>query len=98
MLTRRQESERDSSRRGVYRRRYADDDEGIALAKQRGTYLDMDIYDEECIQAKGLQNAIPKDSWSTTPNWARSSGRFSQSSACGGENAFGPMLGVCHKA
>jgi len=26
------------------------DDEGIALAKQRGTYLDMDIYDEECIQ------------------------------------------------
>ena len=37
------------------------DDEGIALANQRGTYLDMDIYDEECIQAKGLQNAIPKD-------------------------------------
>ncbi|MFI4891333.1 MAG: amidohydrolase family protein [Steroidobacterales bacterium] len=27
------------------------DDEGIALAKQRGTYLDMDIYDEECIQS-----------------------------------------------
>jgi imidazolonepropionase-like amidohydrolase len=26
------------------------DDEGIALAKQHGTYLDMDIYDEECIQ------------------------------------------------
>ncbi len=26
------------------------DDEGIALAKARGTYLDMDIYDEECIQ------------------------------------------------
>jgi imidazolonepropionase-like amidohydrolase len=27
------------------------DNEGIALAKQRGTYLDMDIYDEECIQS-----------------------------------------------
>src|SRR6266704_3945299 len=27
------------------------DDEIIAMAKQRGTYLDMDIYDEECIQA-----------------------------------------------
>jgi imidazolonepropionase-like amidohydrolase len=27
------------------------DDEGIALAKQHGTYLDMDIYDEECIEA-----------------------------------------------
>jgi imidazolonepropionase-like amidohydrolase len=26
------------------------DDEGIALAKQHGTYLDMDIYDGECIQ------------------------------------------------
>ncbi len=25
------------------------DDEGIALAKQHGAYLDMDIYDEECI-------------------------------------------------
>ncbi len=29
------------------------DDEGIALAKQHGTYLDMDIYDEECIQENG---------------------------------------------
>jgi imidazolonepropionase-like amidohydrolase len=27
------------------------DDEGIALAKAHGTYLDMDIYDEECIQS-----------------------------------------------
>ena len=29
------------------------DDEGLALAKQHGTYLDMDIYDEECIQEEG---------------------------------------------
>ena len=29
------------------------DDEGIALARERGTYLDMDIYDEECIQEAG---------------------------------------------
>lgn len=28
------------------------DDEGIALAKEHGTYLDMDIYDEECIQGE----------------------------------------------
>jgi len=34
------------------------DDEGIALAKQHGTYLDMDIYDEECIQA---DKNTPKD-------------------------------------
>jgi imidazolonepropionase-like amidohydrolase len=26
------------------------DDEAIALAKEHGTYLDMDLYDEECIQ------------------------------------------------
>lgn len=33
------------------------DDEGIALAKQRGTYLDMDIYDEECIQSQANEPA-----------------------------------------
>jgi imidazolonepropionase-like amidohydrolase len=37
------------------------DDEGIALAKQHGTYLDMDIYDEECIQEAGRAGHIPKD-------------------------------------
>jgi imidazolonepropionase-like amidohydrolase len=37
------------------------DDEGISLAKQHGTYLDMDIYDEECIQEAGRLGKIPKD-------------------------------------
>jgi imidazolonepropionase-like amidohydrolase len=37
------------------------DDEGIALAKQRGTYLDMDIYDEECIQEQGRNGTMPAD-------------------------------------
>ncbi len=37
------------------------DDEGIALAKEHGTYLDMDIYDEECIQAAGKENHLPAD-------------------------------------
>ncbi len=37
------------------------DDEGIALATQHGTYLDMDIYDEECIQEAGRRGNIPKD-------------------------------------
>ncbi len=37
------------------------DDEGIALAKQHGTYLDMDIYDEECIQEEGKNGRMPKD-------------------------------------
>ena len=37
------------------------DDEGLALAKQRGTYLDMDIYDEECIQEDGRNGKTPQD-------------------------------------
>lgn len=37
------------------------DDEGIALARQHGTYLDMDIYDEECIQAEGKEGKVPPD-------------------------------------
>jgi len=37
------------------------DDEGIALAKEHGTYLGMDIYDEECIQDQGKKNVTPAD-------------------------------------
>src|SRR5579862_6849062 len=37
------------------------DDEGIALAKQHGTYLDMDIYDDECIQEEGKNGSMPKE-------------------------------------
>jgi len=37
------------------------DDEGVALAKQHGTYLDMDIYDEECIQEQGRNGTLPAD-------------------------------------
>ncbi len=37
------------------------DAEGIALARQNGTYLDMDIYDEECIQEQGRLGNMPKD-------------------------------------
>lgn len=37
------------------------DDEGIALATQHSTYLDMDIYDEECIQEAGRAKKEPAD-------------------------------------
>ncbi len=37
------------------------DEEGIALMKERGTYLVADIYDEEVIQAEGAKGGIPKD-------------------------------------
>ncbi len=51
------------------------DDEGIALAKQRGTYLDMDIYDEECIQEDGKKGNVPKDFLDMMRNWGRFSAR-----------------------
>jgi imidazolonepropionase-like amidohydrolase len=53
------------------------DDEGIALAKQHGTYLDMDIYDEECIQEEGRLGKCPRIFWSTMRNSARSSATIS---------------------
>ncbi|MFM7783874.1 MAG: amidohydrolase family protein, partial [Gammaproteobacteria bacterium] len=34
------------------------DDEGIALAKKRGTYLSMDIYNSEYTQAEGRKNGV----------------------------------------
>src|SRR5438874_1038805 len=37
------------------------DDEGITLAKQHGAYLDMDIYDDECIQEQGRKGTLPSD-------------------------------------
>ena len=50
------------------------DDEGIALAKQHGTYLDMDIYDEECIQEGGRKgNDTERFSRARRANWGKSS-------------------------
>ena len=37
------------------------DDEGITLAKQHGAYLDMDIYDEQCIEEQGRNGTMPAD-------------------------------------
>src|SRR5208282_3235443 len=37
------------------------DEEGIALAKQHRTYLDMDIANDECLQEQGRTGQIPKD-------------------------------------
>ena len=72
------------------------DDEGIALAKQRGTYLDMDIYDEECIQAKGQQNAIPKDFLEHDAQLgAIQRQNFRKAVRAGVKMAFGTDAGVC---
>ena len=37
------------------------DDEGIKLAKQRGTWLSMDIYNTEYTQAEGSKNSVLED-------------------------------------
>ena len=72
------------------------DDEGIALANQRGTYLDMDIYDEECIQAKGLQNTIPKDFLEHDARLgAIQRENFRKAVRAGVKMSFGTDAGVC---
>jgi len=72
------------------------DDEGIALAKQRGTYLDMDIYDEECIQEAGRKGNIPKD---FLEHDAQLGGiqreNFRKAVKAGVKMSFGTDAGVC---
>src|SRR5580693_202831 len=72
------------------------DDEGIALAKQHGTYLDMDIYDEECIQEEGKNGSMPKD----FPEHDAKLGQiqrdnFRKAVAAGVKMSFGTDAGVC---
>src|SRR5437870_1239022 len=72
------------------------DDEGIALAKQHGTYLDMDIYDEECIQEAGRKGNIPKD---FLEHDAQLGGiqreNFRKAVKAGVKMSFGTDAGVC---
>lgn len=72
------------------------DDEGIALAKQRGTYLDMDIYDEECIQEEGRKGNTPKDFLEHDANLGQiQRDNFRKAVAAGVKMAFGTDAGVC---
>jgi imidazolonepropionase-like amidohydrolase len=69
------------------------DDEGIALAKQHGTYLDMDIYDEECIQSSG---ATPADFLQHDAELAEAQRRnFTKAVRAGVKMSFGTDAGVC---
>jgi len=72
------------------------DDEIIALAKQHGTYLDMDIYDEECIQAGGKTGETPADFLQHDADLGRI-GResFTKAVKAGVKMSFGTDLGVC---
>lgn len=72
------------------------DDEGIALAKQRGTYLVMDIYDEECIQAGAKSRATPADFLEHDRDLAEQQRRnFTKAVRAGVKMAFGTDAGVC---
>jgi len=72
------------------------DNEGIQLAKQHGTYLDMDIYDEECIQAGGKTGQTPADFLAHDAELAQAQREaFTKAVKAGVKMAFGTDLGVC---
>jgi len=72
------------------------DDEGIALAKQHGTYLDMDIYDEECIQEGGRKGNVPKDFLEHDAQLGQiQRDNFRKAVAAGVKMSFGTDAGVC---
>jgi len=69
------------------------DDEGIALAKRHGTYLDMDIYDDECIQS---DPAEPKDFLEHDAALGEIQRRnFTKAVRAGVKMTFGTDAGVC---
>jgi imidazolonepropionase-like amidohydrolase len=69
------------------------DDEGIALAKQHGTYLDMDVYDEECIQ---FSPGEPADFIAHDRDLGEEQRRnFTKAVRAGVKMAFGTDAGVC---
>jgi len=72
------------------------DDEGLALAKQHGTYLDMDIYDEECIQEEGRKGNIPKDFLEHDAELGQiQRDNFRKAVQAGEKMSFGTDAGVC---
>jgi imidazolonepropionase-like amidohydrolase len=69
------------------------DDEGIGLAKQHGTYLDMDIYDEECIEA---DPSTPPDFIQHDRDLGEAQRRnFEKAVRAGVKMTFGTDAGVC---
>lgn len=72
------------------------DDEGIAMAKQHGTYLDMDIYDEECIQQDGKTGNVPKDFLEHDAELGQiQRDNFRKAVGAGVKMSFGTDAGVC---
>src|SRR5260370_444576 len=72
------------------------DDAGIALAKEHGNYLDMDILDEERIEETGVRAAVPKDFLEDDAELGQiQRDNFRKAVAAGTKMAFGTDAGVC---
>jgi imidazolonepropionase-like amidohydrolase len=72
------------------------DDEGIALAKQHGTYLDMDIYDEECIEEEGKNGSMTADFLEHDHDLGEKQRQnFTKALRAGVKLSFGTDAGVC---
>ena len=72
------------------------DEDIIAMAKQHGTYLDMDIYDEECIQAGAKTGQTPADFLQHDADLGRiQRENFGRAVRAGVKMAFGTDAGVC---
>ncbi len=72
------------------------DDEAIAMALKRGTYFDMDIYDEECILEGGKNGTVPKDFLEHDAELGQlQRDNFRKSLKAGVKMAFGTDAGVC---
>jgi imidazolonepropionase-like amidohydrolase len=72
------------------------DDDGIAMAKQHGTYLDMDIYDEECIQEAGRKGRMPPDFLEHDAQLGQiQRDNFRKAVQAGVKMSFGTDAGVC---
>ncbi len=72
------------------------DNDGMALAKQHGTYLDMDIYDEECIQEDGKKGSVPADFLQHDAQLGEMQREnFRKAVAAGAKMTFGTDAGVC---
>jgi imidazolonepropionase-like amidohydrolase len=72
------------------------DDEGIALAKQHGTYLDMDIYDEECIEEEGKAGSMTADFLEHDRDLGEKQRQnFTKALRAGVKLSFGSDAGVC---
>jgi imidazolonepropionase-like amidohydrolase len=72
------------------------DDEAIAMAIKHGTYFDMDIYDEECIQEGGRKGTTPTDFLQHDAELGQlQRDNFRKSLKAGVKMAFGTDAGVC---